>query len=671
MRRPEHNTGGVGRAFTLIEVIVAVGILALVGVVAGTIFATVGDTVTQGRRVSNMNRFAARVERVMRRDFENMVRENGFLVIRNEVTSDYGGRPQKVDVGLTATDQSPRPRRIDEIMFFSRGDFTSRRTPLSRDMAAHSNVARIYYGHGQKMPVDYGSNPGAPDYETRYARPRLDDPNNFTAARLGQPSQVGATNPNEYASDWSLLRQVTLLSPRKEGLQDLPDNVFGLEPNGNTWQDYYRVADSSRQVALGPAAQSVFRSVAFMQPYELNTRADAGGNFTRLNPSGFSIRPLSGGSMALLPGGDETVARPLFTSGIVDVAVTDLEEIRQTVTATWFGNLNAPREAYPTSFMPYDFSGTIDRLNQYERMRRAFNKQGEARVGTAIVRTGPTAQGSLNQAQQMWMLDALPSTPFDPAEPRDTGFRVRYEDNPPRLALDDGTVTPDADARLKRAVEEADQGMLGASEFLPRCTEFIVEFSLGIIDRRNPLNNPNYGQPIWFGLRRFRDGGAAPNGRYDEGGNNAVTADTLFADALGTSYDGAVLADELDPTGPDNRFNIRGALGDSVFEDGNLPRNGTDDSRIDAEMIGLMRCDQRVPPALFSDAEDATAAEYCFGYTYRDDNGTPNDTTDDTTRAWPWPKLIRITMRFVDPSDPDTERTYEAVFSVPSRDGTM
>ena len=64
---------------------------------------------------------------------------------------------------------------IDEIWFFSRDDYTSRRAPLHPEMIAKANVARIYYGHGQKMPEDLGGNPDAPDYTTRYARPRLDE----------------------------------------------------------------------------------------------------------------------------------------------------------------------------------------------------------------------------------------------------------------------------------------------------------------------------------------------------------------------------------------------------------------------------------------------------------------------------------------------------------------
>lgn len=662
------------RAFTLIEIIVAVGVLAVIGVMLGTIFAAVGETVTQGRRVSGMNRFAARIERVMRRDFENMVRENGFLVIRNELTHDFSNNPSKLDVGLTVTDPAPRPRRIDEIMFFSRGDFTSNRTPLHRDLVARSDVARVYYGHGQKMPADYGNDPDRPDMTTRYARPRLDEPNNIINgrdARLGMPSALGTVNPNEFASGWSLLRHVTLLVPRPGGLQALPDDVFGLRPNDGTPEAYTRVADSSRQMALGPAAQSVFRAVSAMVPYEINTLPNNGNAFTLIDPDKFNIRPFNAGYSVLLAGNDESKVRPLFTSGVVDVAVTDLDEIRTVVTSPWLGSPNNASERLPWQLTPYDYSSTIDRLTDFERQRVLFDNTGRPRNGS-VLNTGPLPMGAQRQTQQQWMLDALPSTPFDPARPNDTGFRVRYEDTPPRVYAEGPTLltTSDADkeTRMNRAVEQADQEMLGSNVFQPRCTEFIVEWSLGIIDRRKPDSNPNYGQPIWHGLRRYRDGNG--NGRYDEGGVSANTPDTLYADFFDVAeYDGAPLIDKPDRT--DDDFSIRAVLGDSVFEDGNAPRQGLVGESIDAEMQELIRVDQRFDPTTVSNVEDAVGAEYCFGYVYQDQNNTPGNADDDAVRPWPWPKLIRITMRFVDESDLENERTYQVIFRVPDAAGEM
>jgi len=139
------------RGFTLLEMLIVVGLVALLSVGIAGVFGTVGETISRGRRVSELNRSAAQMERVMRADFNRMSRE-GFLVIRNE----YANRGQPVslfDPSLYEGEPSPRPRRIDEIMFFARNDtgqFETARVPMHPDMIASSDSARIYYGHGKK-----------------------------------------------------------------------------------------------------------------------------------------------------------------------------------------------------------------------------------------------------------------------------------------------------------------------------------------------------------------------------------------------------------------------------------------------------------------------------------------------------------------------------------------
>lgn len=691
------------RAFTLVEIIVAIGLLAVVSVIVGTIFASVGETVTTGQQVSNLNRFAARVERTMRRDFDNMVRENGFMVIRNELTNTYGATPERRSVPLTATDVSlpfdddgdgvdepGRPRRIDELMFFSRGDFTSRRAPLHRDMVVRSDVARVYYGHGQRRIVDYS---GDPDNPTPYERPRVDDPNIDPNARLGEPSSLGQINPNEYASDWSLLRHATLLVPRANGLQSLPDSLFGLEPNANGVDGlaaYNRIADSSRQVGLGPAGQGIFRATTQLVPYESATRPDS-PRILEINPPGFNIRPING--FASLLGGfgndapaDESLARPMFTSGIVDVAVTDLDEIRSVVTRPWFSpNTNLVVELWPSGVTSLDYTPESDALGINRARRSSVVSGGLPRrmVGTVLSTFNPSdyyspsntpaGEPTINppqaQTQQLWMLDALPSLPSDPVSVDETGYRVRYESSPPSMFLDDGTAALTDEDRLGIAILQADQEMLGSGVFVPRCTEFIVEWSLGIIDRRDPEDNPNYGQPIWHGLRRIIDRNG--NGLYDAGFD--PTDDVLLADIFGETYGGDDLVDEADEN--DDEFSIRESMGDWFFEDGNDPMNNTPGG-IDREMVELVRVDQRWDLAATT-PEDAIVAEYAFGYQYQDWNedadgdGSFDNDNDDTLRPWPWPRLVRITMRFVDPSDPEKERTFQAEFRVPTPRGEI
>lgn len=659
--RPNQKLSAPRRGFTLAEVIVAIGILAVIGVVVGSIFASVGDTVTNGRQVSNLNRFVARVERVMRRDFDNMVREDGFMVIRNEYTNLYNGQtPTRLPVGLTVTDPAPRARRIDEIMFFTRGEFTSRRTPLHPDMLAQSDVARVYYGHGQQMPEDFGPNPDNPDLTTRYARPRIDETNaNITVngamveSRLGQPSGLGVVNPNEFASDWSLLRHVTLLVPRPSGIQTVPDSVSGLFPNINE-AAYNRVADSSRQIALGPAQQSVFRTVAEMLPYESFPRS---GQYLRENPVGRSIRPLNGFS-AILGGADapanETLVTPLTSSGVVDVAVGNLQEIRNTVTRPWLRP--SPGAMFFAEITPLGVDPSVTRFG-YEAARAQYDLNGTQMVGTTLASTPPAqpyATGVPNaQTQQLWMFDALPSVPYNPnAAIGTTGQRVRFEDVPPRVYAGDGTIPGDDDQRRQIAIEQADQEMLASSVFVPRCTEFIVEFSFGIVNRDTA--DPNYGQQIWHGLRR------------------SDTTGRVIVDGFGPQYNSFDLVDQSQFN--NDRYAIRGALGADAFEDGNQPQNPIPGA-IDQEIIELVRLVQRFP--IDGNPDDDNIAEYAFGYSYRDWNtdtdgdGAAAGDDDDVERDWPWPRMVRVTMRFVDPADLEDEQTFQFEFRVPGLRGRL
>lgn len=111
------------RGFTLVEVLVAVGAVALVAVGMAAIFDSVGKTVTGGRRVSALTAYATILEQQMRRDFDAMTRD-GFLVIRQQYTND-GTRQLRVPAH--ADDLAPRVRRIDEVVFFAQGDYSTAR----------------------------------------------------------------------------------------------------------------------------------------------------------------------------------------------------------------------------------------------------------------------------------------------------------------------------------------------------------------------------------------------------------------------------------------------------------------------------------------------------------------------------------------------------------------
>ena len=227
---PGTNKRGAGRlaglagraaGFTLVEVIIAIGAVAVVSVGLAAIFQTVGKTVTQGQKVSALTQYAATLEQQMRRDFASMTRE-GFLVVRNQFAGPRNGGANWV-VGINKDDSNPRFRRVDELLFFTKGQFETGRAPVNPLVVARGDSAMVYYGHGLK-PVHRDTNgDGKPDpRDVRPSVSSLNDPNPNRAAdtppgrqelfafagggTFGESLGGGFALPNTYAEDWSLLR---------------------------------------------------------------------------------------------------------------------------------------------------------------------------------------------------------------------------------------------------------------------------------------------------------------------------------------------------------------------------------------------------------------------------------------------------------------------------------
>jgi len=713
MPRSASNGAPRRRAFSLIEVVVAVGVLAVVTVAIATVFDSVGKTVSRGASLSTLTRLAFRIETIMQRDFEGLREGTGFLVIRNEYARrDWDDAVQDVSdldptlgdfdgVPLFDGEARPRMRRIDEIMFFNNSDrFRTRRTPLHPSLVAEAGEARIYYGHGQRTPRDVDGDGvvdpyrgegtldfrEAADPDWRYDRPRLDDLNDVTvpngSARLGQRSTVDFRNPNEFASDWLLVRHVTLLHPVTRGVRDLPENVFGMDPVGlptTTPNDVAlaraRVQDNSRQIALQPAAQTIFQPLTALRPRRIEDRAlfETGALAGGSDDAIWGIRAIADfaetsnnfyTAISDTPGGSprraEYLAPPAFASGLVDIATMELSEIRSYV-ETGLTPVAAgvpeytPREIATDSGRP-DFADFVaDRTNPEDRQPNPLRD-----VNT------PSNTRRTDQVQQEWMLAALPSLPFDPfasAAAGAPGFRMRAERRPPVLyppvrELADGDTRLDWIDRYSAegypstmevqqvqemmfAIEQADQEMLVNNVFIPNCTEFIVEWSYGITDDRIS-DNPSVvrGQLIWHGLRRWEDfdGDEAD---YDPV-EDVLVAD-LFADAGAgfVTYDNQPIV-EISGTGG---FKIPERI-----------RSATFPFRVDPRIEALTLMRDRANAAVKPTAVSGQTAEYVWGYADRDDDGNTLD--------WPWPELIRITIRVVDQTDPTQEQTYQVIFPV-------
>jgi hypothetical protein len=307
--------------------------------------------------------------------------------------------------------------------------------------------------------------------------------------------------------------------------------------------------------------------------------------------------------------------------------------------------------------------------------------------------TGPGYVVGPVGVQQAWMLDGLPA----PSHPSQLDFdqsssyppgaeamyrtrtvpvaeraRLRYEPAPPDLH------TPLAEAvtnPTRSAIRLADQYALASSAFIPRVSEFIVEWSFGKLDEE--------GQIIWHGAERGID--------YDADGIDELTIypyPRYDRDVRGTPAD--VAGSFFVP------YRLQQPAPTGVAGVGNSPREFTDVPLLgDQPWTGIIVGD-------FADVGD-TFASYpvlpevvhgvrtsglggvgrpgptvsYFGYTLpffdpdNPDGSTPvpgqvePDAAAEETLEWPWPELVRVTVTLTDPGDETIERTFQYVFPTP------
>jgi prepilin-type N-terminal cleavage/methylation domain-containing protein len=476
------------RAFTLLEVMVSVAALAVLAVGIAAVFDVTGRTVTGGRRISAVNAYANLLQQQMQADIEAMTRD-GFLVIRNQVPDTNANgvadvpttatpSPGIVDnVWLHAEDTAPRPRRVDELMFFIKGQFASARDPMHPELVASSDSARVYYGHGERaMPILGNS----------YARPEVTDTNAHVNGRARLGTSISPDNPNRYASDWTLLRHVTLLVPRADPVELRPSQT-SLPPLSGPAHgiaaDDYRWLDSEIQIAGQPAASSIFRALAVQFPINRTTTI-TNPNGTFINPTGFAIRGTN---------------PPQFSSGLIDIATNSLTDIRAIVMTadTWPGG------------PPAGFPGTGAGPNFFDPLANNQPDGNNAGLDRKYRRhgTGGNSDQFLIQRSQAWMSDAFPTLSDSASNAHSARRRIRYEPVPPNIV--GAANVSNWGSPLEAAYRRADQAMLASWGFVPHCTEFIVEWSYGNTFPSDPTLSTyipsRAGELIWHGLERMPD----------------------------------------------------------------------------------------------------------------------------------------------------------------------
>ena len=571
------------RGFTLIEALVAIGAIAVIAVGLAAVFDTVGRTVAGGRRVSLLNTYASVLEAQMRRDFESMD-PDGFLMIRQQVATgekSSGGNGQ-ILVEAYPDDPTPRYRRIDEIMFLAGGEYRSMREPVVRGVEAASRQARIYYGHMASWT----------DEGTTFAQPSAFDGEGRQRYTLGEQPGSGQRNPNRYAGDWTLGRHVTLLALPETTLISIPPTPSGIVSNPDLIQN------SDFQIGGQPAAVSLFRVVNSGWPL----RGGAVGGTGR--------PPYLRNSIL----GEQNPA--VFASGIVDIATTDAAEVRQFVTTFNLRPDQMVVQRNPQIQVPRNLDGKLRWVNP-----DPGNAPGSSQAWQDLRR------------MQLWMDQMWPANSTTRTAGAVQGDRpkqrIRYERVPPdlRAALAE---TNAGEAALRRA----DQQTLGAWGFVPRCTEFKVEWSFG--QRYFPTDATRGGQLIWYGARD--DTNLAP-GEQDSAGKAYEM----------TWYDDTLPQLQYRP----NRAAPAG-LGE-VSQD----FRGYTNHLVQSELI----YDYTTLPSAGTPAEECMTSLFgAIDPFYR-----PFDRADPDSLAWTWPKLVRITVSIADAQDPSIEQQFQFVLEVPSR----
>lgn len=225
--------------FTLIELMISVALVLLLMVGINLVFKTVGQTVGTSQAVADAVRDARAAQAVMDNDFKNMLTgdEAPFLIINSERIAAFRNRADElsdkdydpsmtgnaaIDLAIRTIDmdgdgnEDPatvgtnldlipraiygvRNRRIDQINFFTRGNFP-RQTGNDGTYVANMNASEafVWYGHLKQ--------PGPNGNIDSYTYPGTGIPDNVPTAYNYQSNRS-----NFYSSDWTLGRMGVLL----------------------------------------------------------------------------------------------------------------------------------------------------------------------------------------------------------------------------------------------------------------------------------------------------------------------------------------------------------------------------------------------------------------------------------------------------------------------------
>jgi len=216
----------IARGFTLVELMVAVGLLLVVIVAVSRIFSTASKVASLGEAANDILQETGAIERQIRTDVSQLDYD-GVLVVQCVAIRNNANQISSPSAPLIDPTRSPTATiRCDQLVFFTKGTQTSARFAGNQDLGpfnglARSGVSRVLYGHGVQLPdlIPQGAtSTSRPDPIAFNDRPLF--PWSFDGVSGGGLEYKfwtggggGYTNGSQpEAQDWTLARQAVLLT---------------------------------------------------------------------------------------------------------------------------------------------------------------------------------------------------------------------------------------------------------------------------------------------------------------------------------------------------------------------------------------------------------------------------------------------------------------------------
>jgi len=322
------------RAFTVVELLVAVVVLLAVIIATSKIFNTASKVSSTGEANADVLQQGTIIEEQLRRDLERISRD-GYMAIQCTVVAN---NVNQVISGSGAPLLNPQLDpdailRCDQIVFFTAGTETSARWAGPGDLASsgggqQSRATRVYYGHGVQFPAlpnDPTSNPPGSNPNSA-VKPIITGVTPTPPG--GVPVQITPWtwfNPLTYQLGWRYGSSTQTAGPR----------VLANQPEARQWI-------LARKAVL--LADDGGRPIYYPEPGNLALAAIQGassatsvyGDRSNTNQSGTDAysyyQELK--DRNYIPLSTSVIPSPSIQSGWVDIAASDLDKVRRFISPT-------------------------------------------------------------------------------------------------------------------------------------------------------------------------------------------------------------------------------------------------------------------------------------------------------------------------------------------------